>query len=233
MEIEGTYTLQASAEDVWCGMMKREVLLQALPNIESLEQTDPSTFLLTLHVTYPPLIGVYTGRLALHEEQFPTRFRLQVEAEGNKGSLHANGFVELQERAENTIIVYRGTVNLGKLTPLLPRSVFKGGTRLLAQQYFAALSDQLHAQGLSPQPPLVEQNATLKHVERNGAALHAAFPVEEAPATFSRTLARTLRLGGGNPAQEERWARRVRRAGIFSGLLLLVWIGTRLPRRPS
>ena len=53
--------------------------------------------------------------------------------------------------------------------------------------------------------------------------------------SISRSIAgaivAVLKPGSADPGEQELWARRVRRIGAISGLLLLVWIGTRLPRR--
>jgi len=46
---------------------------------------------------------------------------------------------------------------------------------------------------------------------------------------FLRFVVRRLGLGEGDPVEEERWVKRVRRFGVLSILLLLVWVGTRLP----
>jgi hypothetical protein len=38
-------------------------------------------------------------------------------------------------------------------------------------------------------------------------------------------------LGAGDPVAEVLWVNRLRRTGILLGLLLLVWIGSRIPRK--
>ena len=49
--------------------------------------------------------------------------------------------------------------------------------------------------------------------------------------TRLHTLVHQLGLGDDDPLLEEQWVARLKRIGAFSALLLLVWIGTRLPRR--
>ncbi len=60
----------------------------------------------------------------------------------------------------------------------------------------------------------------------------AVSPSVNQPEFFHR-IVRQLRLGSNDPLLEEQWVRRLRRIGIVSVLLLLVWIGTRLPRKPA
>ena len=45
-------------------------------------------------------------------------------------------------------------------------------------------------------------------------------------------IVRQLGLGGNDAQLEEQWVIRLRRVGFASMLLLLVWVGTRLPRKP-
>jgi len=62
MNITGTYTLQATPEEIWQCLSSRQVVNSALPGIERLEQLDTQNYLLSLHIKQAPLMGTYHGR---------------------------------------------------------------------------------------------------------------------------------------------------------------------------
>jgi uncharacterized protein len=239
MDIEGTYTLQASPEDVWQSLLDRQVLLHTVPGIEQLEQLDKDTYAIAMHVKQAPLIGTYYGHITVVEQHFPYHYRLIIDGEGRQSTLSGNGVVHLSQRDSMTIIAYKGTLNLGKLGTLLPTAIVKGTVKMLIQQFFTSLAEQLRAK--VPVHILAseqaEDAAAVKHSGEDILFLSPSAPsAEEAsPLTQSHTplqgIVRWFGLGEGNPLQEALWEIRIRRIGIMSGLLLLVWIGTRLPRK--
>src|SRR5947199_5224459 len=145
MDIEGTYTLPASPEDIWQSLMDREVLLRTVPGIEQLEQLDKDTYAIALHIKQAPLIGTYHGHVSVTEQHFPYHYRLIIDGEGRQSTLSGNGVVHLSQRDSMTIIAYKGTLNLGKLGTLLPTVIVKGTAKMLIQQFFTALADHLRA----------------------------------------------------------------------------------------
>src|SRR5437763_13680785 len=112
MDIEGTYTLQASPEDVWQSLLDRQVLLRTLPSIEQLEQLDRDTSAIDIHVKQASLIGTYHGHVTVAEQHFPYHYRLIIDGEGRQSTLSGNGVGHLSQRDSMTIIAYKGTLNL-------------------------------------------------------------------------------------------------------------------------
>ncbi len=240
MDIEGTYTLQASPEDIWQSLLDRQNLLRAVPGIEQLEQLDKDTYAIAMHVKQAPLIGIYRGHVTVAEQHFPYHYRLIISGEGRQSTLSGNGVVHLSQRDSMTIIAYKGTLNLGKLGTLLPPVIVKGTAKMLIQQFFTALADQLRAK--VPAQVLASSEeagdvTVIKQPGGNGPRLSpSAPPAEEAPPiplshTPLQDVVHWCGLGAGDPIQEALWEMRIRRIGFMSGLLLLVWIGTRLPRK--
>ena len=239
MDIEGTYTLQASPEDVWQSLMDRQVLLRTVPGIEQLEQLHQDAYELAIHIKQAPLIGTYHGRVTVTEQHYPYHYRLIVNGEGRQSTLSGNGVVHLSQRDSMTIIAYKGTLNLSKLGTLLPSAIVKGTAKLLIQQFFTALADHLRAKipaqvAASEEPKgasIIKQ--PLGDIVILPPAATLAQETSKLPPSYTslQSIVHRFGLGGGDPVQEALWEARIRRMAIASGLLLLVWIGTRLPRR--
>jgi carbon monoxide dehydrogenase subunit G len=233
MDIEGTYTLQASPEDVWGCLMDQQVLRHAIPGVEKLESLGQHEHGITLQIRQSPLIGVYHGRVVLTDQHYPYHYSIAIEGEGRQSTISGHGVIHLSGRGENTVVAYKGTVNIGKLGTLLPAPVVKGAARLLLNQFFTSLADHLRTLH-----PVAAGLADFDHTSSlNGPTLPAgqyAFPASTpARSTFLRAVVHILRLGEGEPDLEELWVHRIRRAGLICGFLLLVWVGTRLPRRSA
>ncbi len=106
----------------------------------------------------------------------------------------------------------------------------KATIRVLLQHFFTVLTDQLRSGQQGPvyvttleemyEGPFMEEQISeqlLMHPQSVQTPLHR--------------LVRRLSLGHQNPDLEEQWVRRLRQVGVIAVLLLLVWAGTRLPRR--
>jgi len=230
MNIEGTYTLQAAPEEVWAGLMDLQTLRYTIPGIGQLERHEGEVNTFTMHIRHAPLRGLYSGRAAVLEQEYPSSYRMTVEGEGQPGKFHGEWAIELRPHNENTVVVYKGTLHLTKAGALLPVSLVKGTIKVLTQQFFTTLAD--HLRTVSSSYSVTSENmsalAEFKQTDNDHIAM-ASSPHQ--PALLHK-IVRQLGLGGNDAQLEEQWVIRLRRVGFASMLLLLVWVGTRLPRKP-
>ncbi len=237
MDIEGTYTLQAPQEDVWYCLMDAQALRRAIPGVERLEVLDEYKHGITLDIQQSPLMGAYRGQVTVLERHYPSDYRIAFEGEGRQSTISGQGVVQLNTHGENTIVSYKGTINLGKLATLLPAPVVKGATKLLIQQFFLALADQLRV--IHPVSVLevgsgdsrIGKSSSDLEVQANRSDGEGYRAEAVASTTFIHWAVRRLGIGEGDLEQELVWVQRVRRYGVIAGLLFLIWVGTRLPRR--
>jgi len=249
MDIEGTYTLQAEVEEVWQCLMDTQALRRAIPGLERLESSRSRTYAFTLRVKQAPLRGVYAGQALIDTICYPgppASYHLSIEGDGQHNPFQGIWDIRLIQQQDNTVVTYTGTLNPGKIGALLPPTLIKGAIKILVQQFFANLAERLRTttgalyavpafdvpearagyfDGLNGQDEEGEINAPARH-DRSG-DIEAPLPAR----TTLHTLVRLAGLGNHDPVREDRWVIRLKRFGAFSVLLLLVWIGTRLPRR--
>src|SRR5204862_5833778 len=88
------------------------------------------------------------------EQHYPYYYNIAIEGEGVPGTISGEGVVHLNERDENTVVAYKGILNLGKLGTLLPPPLVKGTAKLLLQQFFTALAE--HLRTLPHSSPIIE-----------------------------------------------------------------------------
>src|SRR5437588_4331213 len=235
MNIEGTYTLQAPPTEVWHSLLDTQLLQQTVPGIESIEQVSENTYAIVFNIKHAPLEGIYQGNVTLSEQHYPYYYRLTFEGEGEHGTISGVGSIHLNEYNETTVIAYKGTLTYSKQATLLQPKLIKGAAKLLIQQFFTTLATQL--------PTKVYRQASNgenseEDTQNNGRVRgkiilrlpHIIAEPTTAQSVFSK-IVHLLGLGAGDYEQEQRWERLLRNASLFSGFLLLVWIGTRLPKR--
>jgi len=230
MEIEGTYTLQAAPEEVWTCLMDMQTLRRTIPGIEQLEGLGEHTYAFTMHVKHAPLRGTFAGHAVTAEQEYPFSYHVNVDGEGIPGKFHAEWTIALRALDEHTVVAYQGTLHLTRAGALLPVPLVKGTIKVLIQQFFTALADHLRTTSYTYQATPEDTGAQFEFTELyNGRTGVSTSPDQP---TLLHAIVRQLRLGGNDPLLEEQWVIRLRRIGVASVLLLLVWVGTRLPRKP-
>ena len=226
MDIEGTYTLQAASEDVRNRLADAQTLLRTLPGAEQLESLDGKKYSLVLNIGHGPLAGYYSGHATVLEQENPHHFHFTFEGEGPQSKIRSDWILVLDGYGEHTVVAYKASVSLGKSGRGMSASIVKGAIKLLIQEFFASLSQQIA-------PMLTEIVVTEEgeFLEVDSPHPSTSIASSDAQPTLTHTIVRRLHLGSGDERAEEQWVRRMRRFGITSILLLLVWIGTRLPRK--
>lgn len=231
MNIEGTYTLQASQEEVWRCLMDQQVLRHTIPGVERLEPGNGQAYEITMHIGQEPLVGTYHGHMIVTGEQFPDSYDITIDGEGRQGTISGQGTIHLNRLGDNTVVAYSGKLSLGKSKATVPTSVVKGAIKLMLEQFFTSLAEYLRTVHATESALSEERQAGLivEPLEEEEIAVLAAV----SPTTLLHTCVRILGLGNGDPLTEDQWVHRLRRIGITAGLLLLVWVGTRLPRKSN
>src|SRR5213595_2505397 len=106
MNIAGTYTLQATPEEIWQCLNSKQALIEAFPGIERLEQADGQGYALSLHIKQAPLMGTYAGQVSITEYQSPYFCRIAISSEGRQNTLKGSGVIHLSRNEDNTVLVY-------------------------------------------------------------------------------------------------------------------------------
>lgn len=226
MDIEGTYTLQAASEDVRNRLTDAQTLRGTLPGAEQLESLDGKRYAVVLNIGHGPLAGRYTGNVTVIEQENPSHFHFIFEGEGRQSKIRSDWTIMLDGSEQLTIVAYEASVSLGKPAKSMSAPLIKGAIKLLIEEFFTSLAHQLPT--IPTQAVVVEDDELFESDQPHATIV---VPPPAAQRTFVQTIVRGLHLGGGDALAQERWVRRVRRFGITSILLFLVWIGTRLPRR--
>jgi carbon monoxide dehydrogenase subunit G len=234
MNIEGTYTLQATPSQVWHYLTDQEILSNTVPGVKRIISTAKDIYDITISMDSAPFTGSHHGQITISEQQYPYQFRLTATSDG-KTSLHGVGSIHLHEHNEQTIVEYKGTFTTNKAGTHLAPALIKGAIKLYMQQYFQSLAEHLRDHAL-PQSAQESDGAASTNIQQPAADIVVIpHPIanEQQPNSTSMVNKALRRFSPAavDPQVQARWKRRIRRTSIVAGLILLVWIGTKLPRR--
>jgi carbon monoxide dehydrogenase subunit G len=229
MNIDGTYTLQAPPEEVWNLLMDLQTIRRTIQGMERLERTEEDTYTFTLHITHAPLRGSYSGNAVATKMEYPYSYHMRAEGKGIAGIFQAEWNMTLTPHDEYTVVIYQGTLLFSIAHTQLPSPLVKGTIKVLIQQFFTTLADHLRSTS-HWYPNHSEAHNTQIEVSPVQNERIEFSPVHNKP-SFLHSVVRQLGLGVNDPFLEQLWVNRLRRIGIVSMLLILVWVGTRLPRR--
>src|SRR5579872_6363897 len=146
MDIEGTYTLQAPVEEVSQCLMDAETLQHAVPGLERLEPAGAFAYTFAVRVRQAPLRGLYQGKITFQNKPSSgpaTSYRFSIEGDGQHNPFEGMWNLRLSQQQENTVVAYRGALNAGKASALLPTGLVKGAVKILIQQFFTNVAEQL------------------------------------------------------------------------------------------
>jgi carbon monoxide dehydrogenase subunit G len=240
MIIEGTHTLQAPPDEVWQVLMDPDTLKRAMPGIEYIEPIDNDTndtYKVALSLQQSPFKGHHQGRLTFTQQRYPRQYHLTIEGE-ERNTFQVACTVHLHEREQKTIVTYRGTLVTDLADTIRTQKLIKGAVKHLLQQYFLGLTDTLYARN---HEQLARNNhrgtdpVVLQQARGNIAILpqsQAEKRAQEQGTTWWNVLTdRVASLIWKDPLQRATWGKRIRKTSTIVSLLLLVWAGTKIPRR--
>jgi carbon monoxide dehydrogenase subunit G len=144
VKISGTYTLDASQEEVWTALNDIEVLARVVPGCEKLEQHGENEFEGTVKIGIQAIRGVYGGRIRLVDVQPPHHYKLVANGKSANGVVDGSGTVDLAEQPDGkTLLTYGGEAQIGGVLASVGQRLIEGASRQLINQSLKALAEQV------------------------------------------------------------------------------------------
>jgi arylformamidase len=146
MKVSGSYTFNATREQVWARIYDPVSLLQAIPGCQQIEQVSPAEYRGEIHLRLPAVIGAYRTYVKMLEADPPQYSRFEGEVDGTLGSIKGTASFWLNETAGQTVMEYEGEgLITGSLARLNSRFA-EGLAKNLINQGLTRLNKQLQAE---------------------------------------------------------------------------------------
>lgn len=154
MKITGTYTLDASRDEVWAALNDIDVLARVVPGCEKLEQHKENEFEGTVKIGIQAIRGVYGGRIRLEDVQPPHHYKLVANGKSANGVVDGSGTVDLVEQPDGkTLLTYGGEAQIGGVLASVGQRLIEGASRQLINQSLKALAEQVAMRRQAAQVP--------------------------------------------------------------------------------
>lgn len=152
MKIEGKHEIHAKRERVYQALVDPAVLQRCIPGCERLEKTGENTYSTTMRAGVGSIKGVFTGNVRLEEMQPPAHYRIVVDGKGQPGFLKGSGELDLEEVAGETVVNYKGDVQVGGTIAGVGQRMIQGAAKMMATQFFTAIEAEAKTEAHEPPP---------------------------------------------------------------------------------
>jgi carbon monoxide dehydrogenase subunit G len=144
MKISGTASLKATPQQVWDAFHDPAVLERCLPGCESLTETGPDQYAMTVTAGVASIKGTYDGSVALLEPRHPEQFTMKANGAGGPGTVDAEVVVRLVPSADGgTELAYDADAAVGGMIGGVGQRMLAGVTKKMAGQFFEAVDDDI------------------------------------------------------------------------------------------
>lgn len=144
MELLGTRTLEAPPEKVWQALFDREVLKQAIPGCESLEQTSDTTFIAVVKLKIGPVSARFKGEVELSDIDPHKSCTLSGKGSGGiAGFAKGAARVTLDAEGVRTVLDYTADVAVGGKLAALGNRLIASTAQKLTDEFFENFKNAL------------------------------------------------------------------------------------------
>jgi len=144
LKVTGSATLSAARQDVWAALNDPAVLVRTIPGCRQLEEIAPGRYRMTLYAGVASVKGVYTGEVALTDQEEPSAFVLRASGAGGPGTVQADVAVTLAENGTgSTHLTYDADAVVGGMVGGVGQRMLTGVAKKTAGEFFAAVDDVL------------------------------------------------------------------------------------------
>jgi carbon monoxide dehydrogenase subunit G len=194
LKLSGTYTIDATVQQVWEALNDIDVLARTIPGCERLEQVGENEYEGTLKIGIQAIKWSYSGRIRLTDIQPPTHYTIVASGRAANGVVDGTGSVDLSEQDGKTLLTYGGDAMVGGTLASVSQRLVEGASKQVINQSLKALAAQIAARIAPPPEPAAPEAAPAPASEAAPAAVETprrdvSTDAAAAPAPADVTLA--------------------------------------------
>lgn len=137
MQMSGERRIPAPREEVWKALNDPEVLRQAIPGCQTLEQEGEDSFTAKVKAKVGPVSATFSGAVTLTDINAPESYRLSGEGKGGAAGFAKGGAkVVLEEDGDGTLLKYDVDAKVGGKLAQIGSRLVDGTARKLSEEFF-------------------------------------------------------------------------------------------------
>lgn len=147
MQIVGEHTIPAPREEVYDAMLDPNVLKDALPGCEKLEEVGENEYIATMTMGVAMIKGKYDGKVRIGDQNRPESFKMFIEGKGPQGQLSGEGLIEFADDGNGgTVVKYTGDANVRGMLARIGGRVIQPAAKMIVGKFFESLSGRMAQQ---------------------------------------------------------------------------------------
>jgi len=151
MNLDATYTFDASVERTWALLMDTEAIAACLPGCRGLRPVGENRYEVELGMAIAAISGDFKGTVALQDLVPPHSYTLAIEGSGRQGFVKGQAQVVLETAGERTLVKIAAAADVGGTIARLGQRLVEGVAKTTMERFYACLAKRL-TRGASPAP---------------------------------------------------------------------------------
>jgi uncharacterized protein len=143
MEINGSYTFNATPDRVWDLLMDPQVISSCIPGCDAFEPLGEDKYRARLTVGLAAITGTYDGTIQIADKVPQTSYRLIAEGQGRPGFVKGSSAIALRAEGGATVVAVTGTVQTGGAIARVGQRLIGSVSKMMMDRFFACLQSKL------------------------------------------------------------------------------------------
>ena len=149
MKLSGQTELEGTPEEIFKSLLDPLILRRSIPGCESLEETAPSTYEITVKAGIGSVRGTFKGEVQLTDVVAPESYSMSVKGKSSVGHAEGGASVKLEAQGEGdqtlTLIHYEGQAKVSGMIAAVGGRLVQVAAKKIAQQFFDKIGEELRA----------------------------------------------------------------------------------------
>ncbi len=143
MELQGEHRFSSTRETVWNALMDPDALRATIPGCQSLTETGPDAYDMTVKVGLGGLRLMLTGKVAMVDCEPPAHYTLRGDGEARAGAVRGGARIALSTDGDGTLLTYAGDVHARGAIARLGSRLIRSTSNLMVKRFFTAIDGLL------------------------------------------------------------------------------------------
>jgi carbon monoxide dehydrogenase subunit G len=143
MNLQGSYTFNATPDRVWALLMDTNAIAACLPGCRELRDLGQDRYQAELVIVVAAITGNYGATVAIENKVPPQSYRLVVQGTGRTGFVKGHADVTLEPTAEGTTVKVAANADVGGAVARVGQRLMEGVGRTMMNKFFACLGARL------------------------------------------------------------------------------------------
>ena len=140
MKVQGDFTFDAPAGEVWKALLDPTVLASIMPGCKKLEQTGEGQYEGDLEVKVGPVQGKFQGSVRLSDIDEPKGYTIHVDGKGSQGFVKATSRVTLEGDGARTRMEYDADAQVGGRIASVGQRLVEASAKAIIRQSLDGLN---------------------------------------------------------------------------------------------